>query len=143
VRHGEVWRLVTPMFIHFGIFHILFNMMWLRDLGSMFEARLSSWYLALFVVVTAAFSNWLQFIVTKHVIFGGMSGVVYALIGYVWIRGRFDPAAGMMLDKQNLIWALIFFVLCFTGLLGAIANYAHFGGLAMGMAWALVDSKRR
>lgn len=142
VRDGEVWRLVTPIFIHFGIFHILFNMMWLRDLGSLFEARLSSWYFALFVLATGVFSNWLQFIVTKHVMFGGMSGVVYALIGYVWIRGRFDPAAGMMLDKQNLIWALIFFVLCFTNLLGPVANYAHLGGLAMGMTWAFVDSKR-
>jgi len=76
-------------------------------------------------------------------LFGGMSGVNYALIGYVWIRGRFDPAAGLHLDRQSLIYALIWFVLCFTKLLGPVANYAHGAGLMVGMAWAFVDSKRK
>jgi len=117
--------------------------MWLRDLGSMFEARLSSRYFAAFVLITGVLSNLLEYAVTKHVIFGGMSGVVYGLIGYVWIRGRLDPGAGLFLDKQSVVLALVWFVLCFTGLLGPIANYAHFGGLAVGVLWAYMDSKRR
>lgn len=143
IRHGQVWRLFTPVFIHFGILHILFNMLWLKDLGSMFEGRLGSTYFGAFVFVTAAVSNLAQYLVTGSPGFGGMSGVVYGLIGYVWIRGRFDPAAGLMLDKQNLIMALVWFVICFLPGLMPIANYAHGGGLVLGMAWAFVDSKRK
>ena len=143
IRHGEIWRLVTPMIIHFGIAHILFNMLWLRDLGSMFEARLSSWYFAVFVLVVSAVSNFAEYSIGGRPSFGGMSGVVYGLIGYVWIRGRFDPTAGLHLDRQSLMFALIWFVVCFIPGFLPIANYAHGSGLLLGMAWAFVDSKRK
>jgi GlpG protein len=143
IRHGEVWRLISPMIVHFGILHLLFNMLWLRDLGSMFEARLSSWYFAIFVIAVSALSNLAEYVLGGRPNFGGMSGVVYGLIGYVWIRGRFDPAAGLHLEKQTVILALIWFGACFTGYLGPIANYAHAGGLFLGMAWAFIDSKRK
>jgi len=143
IRRGEFWRLVSPILIHFGFIHILFNMMWLRDLGNLFEARLGSLYFALFVLVVAAGSNLAEYVIGKHPLFGGMSGVVYALIGYAWIRGRFDPAAGITLDGQNLVYALVWFVICFTGMVGPIANWAHGGGLALGMLWAFIDSKRK
>jgi GlpG protein len=145
---GEVWRLVTPILIHFPtsailIAHILFNMMWLRDLGSLFEARLGSLYFATFVVVVGALSNAGEYAWSGQPIFGGMSGVNYALIGYCWVRGRFDPSAGIGLDRQSMIWAMIWFAVCFTGLVGPIANAAHTGGLVLGAAWAFVDGKRR
>jgi GlpG protein len=143
IKRGEVWRLFTPIIIHFSIAHILFNMLWLRDLGSLFEARLSSTYFFVFVVVIACASNAAQYFVSGRPIFGGMSGVNYALIGYAWIRGRFDPGAGVHLDRQSLIFALIWFAACFTGFLGPIANTAHGAGLVLGMAWAFVDSKRK
>jgi GlpG protein len=148
VRQGQVWRLVTPIFIHYPtggivIAHILFNMLWLRDLGGLFEARLGSWYFLLFVVVIAALSNLAEYVVTHAGGIGGMSGVNYALIGYCWLRGRLDPASGIQLDRQSLIWALIFFAACFTGWIGPIANTAHTAGLLLGAGWAVVDSKRK
>ena len=148
IRRGEVWRFVTPILIHFPtsqilIAHILFNMLWLRDLGCLFEARLGSLRFLLFVGVVAAVSNYAEYFITHHTHLGGMSGVNYGLIGYCWIRGRFDPGAGVGLDSQNLILALVWFAACFTGWLGPIANYAHTGGLVLGMAWAFVDSKRK
>src|SRR5438045_2341212 len=49
VRHGQIWRLFTPAIIHLGFLHILFNMLWLRDLGSMIEARQGTLQLAVLV----------------------------------------------------------------------------------------------
>src|SRR6266853_1022949 len=102
IRHGQIWRLFTPMFIHFNALHILFNMLWLRDLGSMIEGRQSSWHLAILVLVIAAGSNLAQFYFGHYPNFGGMSGVVYGLLGYIWMRGRFDPASGLFVHQTTV-----------------------------------------
>ncbi len=143
IRRGEVWRLITPCIIHFSFLHIICNVMWLLDLGSMFEARLRSWYFLVFFLVTGTLSNLAQYLVNGYPVFGGMSGVVYALIGYVWVRGRLDPASGLFLDRQSMIYALVWFGLCFTGWLGPIANAAHTVGLLSGALWAWIDSRYR
>lgn len=132
-QQGQVWRLLTPVFLHFGMLHLLFNMMWLYQLGSMIEARQSALRLLLLVIVTGIFSNIAQFVVDgPH--FGGMSGVVYALAGYVWLRGKYDRASGLFLDQQSVTILLVWLVVCFTGIVGPVANYAHLAGLVSGMA---------
>ncbi len=143
IRHGEIWRLFTPIVIHFGPLplHILFNMLWLRDLGSMIEARQSTWHLLMLVLAISAVSNVAQYFVSGPV-FGGMSGVVYGLLGYIWIRGKFDPGSGLFLHKSTVTMMIIWFFLCYTGLLGSIANTAHAVGLVMGMAWGYLSSLR-
>jgi rhomboid protease GlpG len=141
VRHGQIWRLFTPMFIHFGILHIVFNMLWLRDLGGMIESRQSSWHLLGLVLVTSGTSNLGQYLWTHHPLFGGMSGVVYGLLGYVWMRGKFDPASGLFLHRETVIMMIFWLFLCFTGALGPIANTAHVVGLLVGMAWGFVSAR--
>jgi GlpG protein len=138
VRHGQVWRLFTPMFLHFGIWHILFNVMCLRDLGSMIEGRQSTLYLAALVLIIAGASNFAQYVVSGPN-FGGMSGVVYGLLGYIWIRGKFDPASGLFLHQNTVIIMLVWFVICFFGVL-RVANTVHAVGLAIGMAWGYLSS---
>jgi GlpG protein len=138
-QHGEFWRLLTPVFIHFGILHLLFNMMWLYQLGCMIEARQSSLRLLLLVVVTGIFSNLAQYFVAGPQ-FGGMSGVVYALAGYVWIRGKYDRASGLFLPQQSVTILLVWLVICFTGVFGPVANFAHLAGLVSGMAIGRVSA---
>jgi GlpG protein len=134
IRQGEVWRLFTPIFMHFSVIHILFNMLWLRDLGSMIEGRQSSLLLLLLVLVIAAISNVSQYF-WGGPDFGGMSGVVYGLFGYIWIRGKIDPGSGLIMDRRNSSMMIIWLIFCFTGLVGPIANGAHLSGMLVGMAW--------
>lgn len=132
-QHGEFWRLLTPVFLHFGVLHLVFNMMWLYQLGSLIEARQGPLRLLLLVIVTGIFSNVAQYLIGGPQ-FGGMSGVVYALAGYVWMRGKHDHASGLFLNQQSVTILLVWLVVCFTGFVGPVANYAHLGGLVSGMA---------
>ncbi len=140
---GEAWRIVTPMFVHFGLLHIFFNMMWLWDLGRAREMRRGAAFLALFVVATGAGANLAQYAISQNPLFGGMAGVVYALLRYFWIQGRVNPAFGMALHQSTVIMMLAWFVLCWTGLLGPIANWAHTAGLLIGVAWGFLQGRSR
>jgi len=141
IRHGQVWRLITPIFIHFGLLHLFFNMLWLRDLGSMIEARQSWKLLTVLVLVIAAGSNLAQYFFGGPV-FGGMSGVVYGLLGYIWMRGKFDPGSGLYLHPSTVTMMIIWFLVCFTPILPHVANAAHAAGLVMGLAWGYLASLR-
>jgi len=139
VFHGQIWRLVTPIFIHFGILHILFNMLWLRDLGSMIEKRQSPYTLAVLVIGIACVSNIGQYMMSGP-LFGGMSGVVYGLLGYIWIRGKYDPASGLFVHPQTVTMMIVWFFICLVGLIGHVANTAHGVGLAVGIAWGYISA---
>ena len=142
IRHGQIWRLITPIFLHFGIWHILFNMMWLRDLGGMIERIKGPWFLGIFIAVVASLSNIGQFYVSGP-LFGGMSGVVYGMLGYVWMKGRYDPGSGLFLHPSTVTMMIVWFFLCLTGLMGPVANTVHGIGLGLGVAWGYISARLR
>ncbi len=138
-QQGEFWRLLTPVFLHFGPMHLFFDMMMLYVLGCMIEARQGSLQLLLLVLATGIFSNVAQYLIGGPQ-FGGMSGVDYGLAGYIWMRGKHDHASGLFLSQQNIIFLVVWLVVCFTGFVGPVANYAHLGGLVSGMAIGRVSA---
>jgi GlpG protein len=135
IRAGEIWRVFTPMFLHFGPLHLLFNMLWLHSLGGAIEMRRGTIRFGLLVLFVAAASNTAQYWWGGPT-FGGMSGVVFGLFGYVWIKSSFDPGAGLYIDQGNVMMMMFWLVLCMTGLVGRIANAAHLVGLIAGVAVA-------
>jgi GlpG protein len=141
IEHGEIWRLVTPIFLHFGIVHLLFNMLALSALGTMIEIRRGSLRLAAMILVLAVASNMGQFLYSERIepgvprhIFGGISGVVCGLFGYVWMKGLYEPEQRMALHPNSVSFGLLWVALCMTGIFGDIANAAHVVGLIMGVA---------
>ncbi len=137
IKSGQWWRLISPIFLHFGLFHIVFNMVWVWQLGRLIEARQGSIVLLLLILLSAIASNLLQYTVEGPV-FGGMSGVVYALFGYFWIQGQTNPNFGLQLTPPIIYLMLGWFVLCWSGLLDLafglkVANMAHTGGLVSGI----------
>ena len=140
VRAGELWRLFTPILIHFGPAHLLFNMLWLFQLGSMIEGRQGHTHFALLVLGLAVGSNVAQYTIHGPG-FGGMSGVIYGLFGYIWLRGRFDPGSGLFIDRQNVVLMIVWFFACMTGWIGPVANVAHGAGLALGAAWGYLSAR--
>jgi GlpG protein len=141
IWHGQPWRLFTPMFLHFGFMHIFFNLWWLKDLGTALERLFSARYLLILVLVTAAFSHALEYAISGPTRFGGMSGVVYGLFVFIWIRGRLDPSFPYRIPQQLVTFMLIWLGLGFTGWVGPIANWVHTGGLIVGAVWGVISSR--
>lgn len=140
IRSGQVWRLISPIFLHFAWFHLAFNGIWMWQLGSIIERRLGPWDLALLVLTIGVGSNVAQFLSTGP-LFGGLSGVVYGLLGYFWVQGRINPRFGLVLNNAVAYIMLGWFVLCWVGVIPNVANWAHTAGLALGMAMAWVSFK--
>ena len=138
---GQIWRLFTPMFLHFSIFHIVFNMLWTLEFGRLIESRQGAVALILISLSISLASNLSQYFVSGP-IFGGMSGVIYGYFGYIWIQSLTNPRFGIRLNPTIVKLLLGWFIICWSGLLEkffgiSIANTAHTAGLLSGMVLAL------
>lgn len=141
VRSGQIWRLFTPALLHFGWPHILFNLWTFWDLGRAIEQRRGPGTLIGLVVGLGVISNLGQYLAAgPH--FGGLSGAIYGLLGYIWMLGRHRPEAGLGLHPQMVFMMLFWFVLCLVGAMGPhIANMAHAVGLVAGMWWGKLAAR--
>jgi GlpG protein len=68
----------------------------------------------------------------------GFSGVVYALFGYIWMKGLYEPEQGMIMHPNTITIMIAWLFLCMTGLVGSIANAAHVVGLVVGVMLGLL-----
>jgi GlpG protein len=147
VLRGEVWRLFTPALLHAGLVHLSFNVLCLIDLGGLIERRQGTRRFTILVLCLAIISNLVQYYVSGPN-FGGLSGVLFGLLGYIWMRGRIDPRSGLYLYPPVVVVMLVYFFLCMTplpvALMGVkIANGAHAGGLIAGMVFGYVSGLRK
>ena len=139
LAQGEYWRLLTPVFIHFGLPHLTFNMLSLFIFGSRLEARQGGLHLLGIILVSGLLSNFAQYYWGgDDAIFGGFSGVVYGLMGYCMVREKIDSNWQLGLPPMFYGFMLLWLVIGYTGILGTIgfgnmANAAHSGGLVAGV----------
>jgi GlpG protein len=151
VVSGEVWRLVTPIFLHFDLVHLLFNLFMFLPLAGQIESLRGSRRVVLLIVVLAVVSNLVQYFLgattfdgLKPTIagswnFGGLSGVIYGLLGYVWMKSRLEPDSGFEISAHTVVLLLAWL---FIGPLVVknIANGAHVGGLIAGVLLGAMPS---
>lgn len=136
-QDGQLWRLVTPVFLHFGWLHITFNALWCWELGRRIETLLGSMNLFGLFLVIAAVSNTAQSQVSGPVLFGGLSGVVYGWLGFAWVAGRINPHWRALVPATPVMLFMVgWLVVCVFGLVDvlgfSVANAAHVGGLLSG-----------
>jgi GlpG protein len=139
--NGEWWRLLTPAFLHFSLLHIVFNVLWWWELGSVVERVQSSWRLLALTLVIAIVSNGVQFLSYGNN-FGGLSAVVYGLLGYLWLYPYADPNAGFRLNGVIVAFMLGWLAVGYTQLLdpifGSISNDGHLSGLLVGSSLGIL-----
>ncbi|MEY4612288.1 MAG: Rhomboid protease GlpG [Planctomycetota bacterium] len=149
---SQPWRLITPVFLHFSFLHLIFNMMLWFEFGRLIESQRGMVKFLFLFLALAVFSNLAQFLlggisfnqgfhIAPAPIFGGMSGVIYGLLGYAWMKGEFQPELGVGIPPSTLKFLLFWLVLCMTGLLGPVANICHVSGLVIGMILGLFPRK--
>ncbi|MDR2212700.1 MAG: rhomboid family intramembrane serine protease [Pseudomonadales bacterium] len=146
---SEIWRnfslndffkMLSPILLHGGLIHLVFNMAWLWELGRQIERKQSSLVLGVVIVVVALISNTVQYLWGGSINFGGMSGVVYGLFAYIWMWQLFDPRAGLWLPRGLIFFMLLFLVLMTVLNLSMIANEAHLGGLLAGLIFGAMSA---
>jgi GlpG protein len=132
LQAGEVWRLITPMLIHFGVIHLVFNALWTWQIGRQIEREHGSLVMLGLVVIGQIPGGLGQYLATGPT-FGGLSGVVYALFGFAWMHARYDRRHQYRIEDSWAVIMMVWFVACATGVLGPVANVGHAGGLLAGL----------
>ncbi|MEH3023500.1 MAG: rhomboid family intramembrane serine protease [Pseudomonas oryzihabitans] len=143
LSRGEWWRLITPIFLHFGVLHLAMNALWFWELGRRIEFRQGGLLLLALTLAFAAGSNLVQYAWSGPALFGGLSGVLYGLLGHCWLFQWLAPNAAYRMPRGVVAMMLIWLVICLTGVFdllgfGSIANGAHVGGLVLGCLTGLL-----
>lgn len=136
---GQWWRLLTPVFVHFGFLHLAMNSMWYWELGRRIEYRQGALMVVGLTLVFGVVSNLAQYSFGGPGLFGGLSGVLYGLLGHCWLYQKLAPDESYRLPPGVVVLMLAWLVICLTGVIEvvsfgalAIANAAHVGGLVAG-----------
>ncbi|MBD1566234.1 rhomboid family intramembrane serine protease GlpG [Vibrio sp. S12_S33] len=140
-QQWQIWRWFSHALLHFSVLHIVFNLLWWWQLGGDIEKKLGSFKLGQLFLLSAALSGAAQYWV-EGANFGGLSGVVYALVGYLWMIDWRVPNVGLQMPKPLIGFMLVWLVLGFVQPFMAIANSAHLAGLIAGVALGLNDASR-
>ena len=139
----QYWRLLTPMFLHFSWMHIIFNLLWVWEIGRRIELMGGASLLLLVTIVSSLSANMLQYAMSGAGIFGGMSGVIFGYLGHCFVWDKLVPSKPMGIRSGIYIFMLVFLVVGFTGFIdllgmGSLANGAHLGGLLGGLLTGVV-----
>lgn len=140
---GQLWRLVTPMFLHFSLMHLAFNLVFLGYFAHQIEHQRGGWHLLLWALLISVVANAAQYMASPATLFGGMSGVNYGLLAYCALDNHLAGSRRRYVFPPGLLWvSLVLMLLGFLELFSlfgySIANWAHLGGFLAGLFLAVL-----
>ena len=149
IWEGKYWAVVTSCFVHLEIWHLAFNVYWLWVLGRVLERTLGTPRFLTFFVGSAITSSGLQ-LASSGTTGIGMSGVVYAIFGFLWVAARSRPELRRVLTRNTVQLFLFWLVGCVivdAAGIWDVGNMAHVSGILfgalVGLAYVSGFPKRR
>lgn len=131
MSQGRWWTLITAIYLHGGVFHILFNMLWLRQLGVLVEQLYGTARTFLIFTLAGALGFYISDLM-KIPFTVGASGSIFGLLGALIYYGRRRGGVfGAALYRQVGTWTIVLFAFGF--LMPAVNNLAHAGGFVGGV----------
>lgn len=145
IKRGEVWRIITPIFLHGSPIHLFMNMLALITIGRMAERLVGTPRFALMVMILGIVPMVLACMMPMNLdgspFTVGISGVVYGLVAYLWLLSSQRPDLGFRIPDGFVVFLLIIIVLGFAGVLQGISNWGHLGGFVVGLGLALMERR--
>jgi len=144
-KEGQLWRIITPVFLHNDILHLFFNMIWLLLLSTQIELRIGFFRSLVFMLIVAAITNTAQYLMSgPH--FLGYSGIICAQVFFIRQRQKKAPWEGYQMTQSTFAFICFFIGILFSfSFIGfiidaffsipfavPIANTAHIVGAFMG-----------
>lgn len=132
---GEWWRIVNPIFLHAGIWHIGMNMLALVSLGPLVEHLVGARRFLVVYIATGLLSFAASTFFSPRSLSIGASGAIFGLIGF-GLGFSLRAGAGMRGLREDLTRSAIWGVILF--LIPGIDHAAHAGGFLSGLLFGLV-----
>ena len=135
VKHGEIYRLVTSMFLHVNFLHIAFNMYALYLLGREAESFFGKWRFLLIYLISGISGSLLSILMNADSASIGASGAIFGIMGALLYFGyNFRAYLGNTLIGELV--PVVIINLLFGFAMPGIDNFAHIGGLVLGITSA-------
>ena len=146
IQDHEYYRLFTCLFLHFGIEHLLNNMVILGALGWNLELQTGKIRFLLIYFGSGLFGNVFSLIfhgaAQEYTVSAGASGAIFGLMGaLLWVVIANHGRLGRLSGRGMLVMVALslYFGLSSSG----VDNYAHIGGLVCGFLLALILYRKR
>lgn len=145
IRQGELWRVITYMFLHASLLHLIVNMYSLYALGASVENFLGRWKFIVVYLVSGICGGLLSAATGSNSISVGASGAIFGLAGALLYFGyHYRTYLGEAIKKQ--IIPIILINLLIGYLIAGIDNFGHIGGLIGGILCTMalgIDGKSK
>ena len=133
--NGEWWRLITALFVHFGILHLLFNMWALAAFGALSERLLGTISFVFIYFVCGIAANLASITLRPSVDTAGASGAIFGVLGAllaVYWRNKKALPFSVVRSERTAVLMFTIFALLGGFLYKGVDNVAHLGGLITG-----------